>query len=164
MDSAQALLADAMPSAMMATQANTIKNANGTTPAVYSCLAMQVHVTSFVTFSSLLVIFNVILRHFTTFYDVLQRFTMLLVTFYDVLRRFTTFYDVLRRFTTFYDILRRFTMLLRCFFDECCGIFSLFVMVHLVILLVPFFMMHLIKHHVTLLMTLLELFLLTREY
>ncbi len=98
LDSAQALLADAMPSAMMATQASTIKNANGTTPAVYSCLAMQVHMTSFVTFLSLIVTFNVILRRFTT----------LLVTFQDVLGRFRTFYDVLRRFT----------MLLRRFFDE----------------------------------------------
>ena len=42
LDNAQALLADAMPSSMMAAQASTVKNANGTTPAVYSCLAMQV--------------------------------------------------------------------------------------------------------------------------
>jgi hypothetical protein len=88
LDSAQALLADAMPSAMMATQASTIKNANGTTPAVYSCLAMQVHMTSFVTFSSLLVTFNVILRRFTMFYDVLRRFTMLLRRFTTLLQRF----------------------------------------------------------------------------
>ena len=42
LDSAQALLVDAIPSSMMAAQASTVKNANGTTPTVFSCLAMQV--------------------------------------------------------------------------------------------------------------------------
>jgi hypothetical protein len=45
LDSAQALLADTMPAAMMAQQQSTaLKTATGTTPAVYSCFAMQVKV------------------------------------------------------------------------------------------------------------------------
>ena len=45
LDNAQALLADSVPISLMNQQAtSTIKNgvATGTTPAVYSCLAMQV--------------------------------------------------------------------------------------------------------------------------
>jgi hypothetical protein len=49
LDNAQALLADAVPMSMMTSQMTTsqattnIKNGVTTTPAVYSCLAMQVN-------------------------------------------------------------------------------------------------------------------------
>jgi hypothetical protein len=46
LDNAQALLADSVPTSLMnQQQATTIKNGvtTGTTPAVYSCLAMQVN-------------------------------------------------------------------------------------------------------------------------
>ena len=50
----------------------------------------------------------VLLRLFTTYYDILRYIT----TYYDILRHITTFYDIydiLGHITTYYDILRHIT-------------------------------------------------------